>query len=249
MFAYIVTLKNGDEYYSKKVVVATAAGPHQEPVEVRGLTEKHPDIVMDLNTFAQKAGTFVNPEKQTVFIHGPNAAIDTADTAKFQKFNVVWLVKKGTKIPLLATGHQVYAKEAANKNVKEYPDKGRGIVAFTVTVNGNDPPLTVTVDGKDMKGHLYVYGMGQDPERAMKGVIPPKLRDRLVSIYDINQRHGAAHETVLGFKLDNSSWDNGFEVIGAVCTQVARKRAALSIRTSRISPKLLATCVTKSSSM
>jgi len=48
------------------------------------------------------------------------------------------------------------------------------------------------------------------------------LCGKLVPIYDINQRYGAVHETVLGFKLENSDWDNGFEVIGSICTQVAR---------------------------
>ena len=225
MRVFTVSLKGGDKYYGKKVVVATGAGPHQEPVEVRGLSKKHPDIVMDMNTFGRKAGKFINPEKQTVFIHGPNAAIDTADTAKFQKFKVVWLVKDGVDIPLLATGHQVYAANAARNDVKRYPAVARGTPAFTVTVApGALNQVSVAIGNEVIWGTLYVYGMGQDPEEAMKGVIPPKLRNQLVPVYDINQRHGAPYETVHAFKLENSDWDNGFEVVGALCTQVARKK-------------------------
>jgi hypothetical protein len=46
----------------------------------------------------------------------------------------------------------------------------------------------------------------------------------LFNVYDINQRQGAPYETVHAFKLENSDWDNGFEVVGALCTQVARKK-------------------------
>lgn len=225
MWVYTVSVKSGAQFVGKKIVVATGAGPHQEPIEVRGLTRKHPDIVMDMNTFARQSGKFANPEKQTVFIQGPNAAIDTADTAKFQKFKVVWLIKEGVEIPLLATGHQVYAADAAKNNVKHYPSVQRGTPAFTVSVApGAANQVTVKIGNESIWGSLYVYGMGQDPEAAMKGVIPPKLRSQLVPIYDINQRHGDPYKTVHGFKLENSDWDNGFEVIGAICTQVARKK-------------------------
>jgi len=221
MRTYTVKLDNGKTYCGKKIVVATGAGPHREPLEVQGLTKSHPGVVMDMNTFAQQVGSIEYPEKKTVFIHGPNAAIDTADVAKYRKFKVVWLVKQGTKIPLLATNHQVYAKEAKEKNVKEYPDiGGRTKANFEVTVQGTK--LAVKIGTEVLMGDFYVYGMGQDPETAMEGVIPPKLRGKLVPIYDINQRYGAVHETVLGFKLENSDWDNGFEVIGSICTQVAR---------------------------
>jgi len=225
MRVFTVSLKNGDTYSGKKVVVATGAGTHQEPVEVRGLTKKHPDIVMDMDTFGRKAGKFVNPENQTVFIHGPNAAIDTADTAKFQKLKVVWLVKEGVDIPLLATGHQTYAADAAKNDLKRYPAVARGTPAFTVSVApGALNQVSVKIGNEVIWGTLYVYGMGQDPEEAMKGVIPPKLRNQLIPVYDINQRQGAPYETVHAFKLENSDWDNGFEVVGALCTQVARKK-------------------------
>ena len=221
MRTYTVKLENGKTYCGKKVVVATGTGPHREPLEVQGLTKRDPGIVMDMNTFARQVGTIADPEKKTVFIHGPNAAIDTADVAKYRKFNVVWLVKKGTNIPLLATNHQIYAKEAKEKNVKEYLDTGgRTKPNFAVSVQGNE--VTVKIDNEVLTGDFYVYGMGQDPETAMEGVIPPEMRGKLVPIYDINQRYGAVHETVLGFKLENSDWDNGFEVIGSLCTQVAR---------------------------
>lgn len=220
---YTVKVGNGEKYSGKKVVVATGAGPHREPAEVEGLTQGFPNYVMDMNTFARNTGKFGNPETKTVFIHGPNAAIDTADTAKFQKFNVVWLVKKGATIGLLATGHQKYAKSAAENEVKEYPDRGRGNTSFKVTVTpGADKPVTVILENEVIKGDLYVYGMGQEPKEAMNNVIPPELRTGLVPIYDINQRYGEVHETVLGFKLENLDWHNGFEVIGSLCTQVER---------------------------
>jgi VCBS repeat-containing protein len=116
-----------------------------------------------------------------VFIHGPNAAIDTADIAKFQKFKVVWLVKKGVDVPLLATGHQVYAANAVQNDVKRYPAVARRTPAFTVTVApGALNQVSVKIGKEVIWGTLYVYGMGQDPEEAMKGVIPPKLRKQLV---------------------------------------------------------------------
>jgi hypothetical protein len=226
MRVYTVRVKGGDEYVGKKVVVATGAGDHREPQEVKGMTIQFPKNVMNMDTFGQQVGAIPNPEQKTVFIHGPNAAIDTADVAKYRKFNVVWLVKEKTEIPLLATNHQIYAKSAKDHDIKFYPDKGRSTPAFDVKVNlAALHPVTVTVGTEVIEGDLYVYGMGQDPQKAMEGVIPAKLRQKLVPVYDVNQRHGAVHETVLGFKLENSDWDNGFEVIGALCTQVARTGA------------------------
>jgi len=225
MRVFSVVLDNDDTYAGKKVVVATGAGPHREPPEVKGLTATHPDVVMDMDTFARKAGTFKNPAGLKIFIHGWNAAIDTADTAKYNKFKVVWLVKDDIKeIPVLATPHQVGAREAARSDVKKY--KGapkRGDAAFKVTVTrGASNKVLVNLGGEKIWGDYYVYGMGQDPDGAMEGVIPETLRKSLEPIYDINQRFGNAWETVLGFKLENSDWDNGFEVVGALCTQVAR---------------------------
>jgi hypothetical protein len=223
-----VKLKSGVTYDAKKIVIATGAGGHQEPAEVRNLTKQFPAFVMNMDEFARKSGTFADPSKLTVFVQGWNAAIDTVDTAKFQKFNVVWLVKEGAEIGMLATPHQVYARDAAKNDVKRYKGAERGKPAFTVRVTpGNAAPVEVVIGSETLKGNYFVYGMGQEPEDAMKGVLPPGLRDKLVPIYDINQRHGPAHATVLGFKLENSDWDNGFEVVGALCTQVARMKGGV----------------------
>jgi len=228
MRVFTVVLED-DVYAGKKVVVATGAGAHREPPEVKGLSARHPDVVMDMDTFARKAGTFQQPESLKVFVHGWNAAIDTADTAKFQKFKVVWLVKEGASIGILATPHQVGARAAMKSDVKRYKESAvRDDPAFKVTVSrGTTNKVMVDIGGEKLWGDYYVYGMGQDPEDAMKGVIPEALRKSLAPIYDINQRFGAAWETVVGFKLENSDWDNGFEVVGALCTQVARMKGGV----------------------
>lgn len=54
------------QYLGKKIVVATGAGPHRTPDEVKGLNA--PNAIMDMDTFARKAGTFSNAAKQTVVI-------------------------------------------------------------------------------------------------------------------------------------------------------------------------------------
>jgi len=107
----IVKLKSGVTHDAKKIVIATGAGGHQEPVEVRSLTKQFPALVMNMDEFARQSGTFADPTKLTVFVQGWNAAIDTADTAKFKKFNLVWLFKEGAEIGILATPHQVHARE------------------------------------------------------------------------------------------------------------------------------------------
>jgi hypothetical protein len=208
-------------FYGKKIVVATGAGPHRVPDEVKGLVS---DKIMDMDMFGRLAGTFPNPQKLTVFVLGPNAAIDSVETAKFQKFNVVWLVKKSNKPAILATGHQIYALDAKKNDVVEYPDHDRGTKGFDVElVPGTPQQMKVKIKGEeDMVGDLFVYGMGQNPKDATKGVVPDEFMSRLQPIYDIDQRFGAAHETVLGLKLENTDWNTGFEVIGALATQVAR---------------------------
>lgn len=88
--------------------------------------------------------------------------------------------------------------------------------------------------------------MGQEPDDAMANVVPKSFRSRLQPIYDINQRFGPAHETVLGLKLENSDWSTGFEVIGALATQVARGakvphtyKAELAARIDEVRAKVL----------
>lgn len=209
------------EATGKKIVVATGAGPHRVPDEVKNLNA--PDRIMDMDAFGKKAGTFKNPEKLTVFVLGPNAAIDSVETAKFQKFNVVWLVKANAAPAILATPHQVYARDALKNDKVTYPEHPRGTAGFLVELTGATPPIRVTVKGKNaLLGDLFVYGMGQEPSDAMKGIVPVAFRNRLQPIYDINQRFGSAHETVVGLKLENSDWKSGFEVIGALATQVTR---------------------------
>jgi hypothetical protein len=199
------------------VVLATGAGGHRVPDEVKGLTS---DRIMDMDAFARKAGSFA--KGLTVFVHGPNAAIDTVETAKFQGFKVIWLVKGNSTPALLATNHQVYAIPEKDKIVR-YPDHPRGTKGFTVSLDGLTK-VRVKVPGmlNDLLGDYYVYGMGQDPAEAMKGLFPAGYQDRLQPVYDINQRFGDAHQAVVGLKLENSDWKSGFEVVGALATQVAR---------------------------
>ena len=64
MRTYTVKLDNGKTYCREKIVVATGAGPHREPLEVKGLTESHPGVVMDRNTFAQQVESIEYPEKK-----------------------------------------------------------------------------------------------------------------------------------------------------------------------------------------
>lgn len=243
-----VSTNMGLQFYGKKIVVATGAGTHRVPEEVKGLNS---DKIMDMDTFGRKAGTFFNPQNMTVFIQGPNAAIDSVETAKFQKFNTVWLIKKSNAPAILATGHQVYAIDALKNNKVEYPEHPRGTKGFEVElVPGAPQRIKVTIKGQaPTLGDLFVYGMGQDPKDAMgqnpndptEGVVPKDFLNRLQPIYDIDQRFGAAHETVLGLKLENSDWNTGFEVIGALATQVARG----STKVAHTSKKELAARVTE----
>lgn len=223
-----VTTDSAEQFYSKKIVVATGAGPHRVPEEVQGL---HSDKIMDMDMFGRLAGTFASPQNMTVFVLGPNAAIDSVETAKFQKFKVIWLVKNSNKPAILATGHQIYAKDALKTDVVGYPEHDRGTPGFNVKLVGGVEPIQVTVEDRaPMKGHLFVYGAGQNPKDATgqdgkdatKGVVPSAFLKRLQPIYDIDQRFGAAHETVIGLKLENSNWNTGFEVVGALATQVVR---------------------------
>jgi hypothetical protein len=220
-----VTTDADGAHEGKKIVVATGAGPHRVPDEVKHLNQ--PSLIMNMDEFARRAGTFLKPEEMTVFVQGPNAAIDSVETAKFQKFNVIWLIKpprQGQGPAILATPHQIYARAALKSDVVVYPEHDRGTAGFRVELTGGNPPLKVTVPGKSAPylGHMLVFGMGQEPKDAMDGVVPNAFRNRLQPIYDINQRFGAAHETVVGLKLENSDWCTGFEIVGALATQVAR---------------------------
>lgn len=216
-----VSTNMGLQFYGKKIVVATGAGPHRVPDEVKGLNS---DRIMDMDAFGRMAGTFRNPENMTVFVLGPNAAIDSVETAKFQKFNVVWLVKETNSPSILDTRHQVYAIDALANNKVVYKDHPRGTKGFQVMiVRGVIPRIRVTIAGQaPMEGDLFVYGMGQNPDDAIQGMVPTEFIKRLQPIYDIDERFGPAHQTVLGLKLENTNWNTGFEIIGAQATQVAR---------------------------
>ena len=216
-------------FYGKKIVVATGAGPHRVPLEVKDVKPKT-DRIMDMDEFGRRGASLGNPRTMTVFVMGPNAAIDSADTAGFKGYTVKWLVKSTNSIPMLATGHQVHAQAIIDKTtnngseVVRYGDKGRTVANFAVELTGKTPPIRVTIDGQPpMEGDVFVYGAGQEPDDAIKGVVPQGFLSRLQPIYDINQRFGAAHQTVVGLKLENSSFMQGFEVIGALATQVVRK--------------------------
>jgi len=86
-------------------------------------------------------------------------------------------------------------------------------------VNGKEIKVSLTKEPSPIVVDYYVWGIGQDEKKALSFIDPGLLGD-LEPIYDINQRHGEAWESVEGFQTKGTSCLQGFEVIGALARQV-----------------------------
>ncbi|MGH7916731.1 MAG: hypothetical protein ACREQE_04625 [Candidatus Binataceae bacterium] len=242
----------GNLVYARRVVAAGGAGAHSVPNEAAVAHRQFPQRVMDMDQFARQAGkipkTNSNHQVTTVFVLGPNAAVDTVETALFQGFKVVWFfgdsvdaktdIRTVQKPAILATGHQVYAMGQEQGHRKNDLHFLRG--SMSVKASPVDVHVLYKAAGDnsfcDIKGDYFVYGVGQattkQEEEAGKlfEFIDKSLTNRLVPLYDTNQRFGAAHETVLGFQLDRTPEEEvrdprfGLEVVGAMAAQVLKLR-------------------------
>lgn len=213
----------GESFFALRVLVATGAGEHMVPEEVEPL--KNHLRVMNMDAFANKARTI--PRDSTVFVMGPNAAIDTVETARFNGFKVVWLVR-GAGVPqLLGTNHQTFALAQKHLNYKEGTLKveldARQMIRVTAT--------TSTGATVDETGNYFVYATGQALSENMKKVIDGlKTNGGLEPVFDVDQRFGGAHESVLGFQVKGSRFVTvggetaftGVQVIGALAPQVSK---------------------------
>jgi len=228
-FCYAVEVKRKNfkqTYYALKVVVATGAGEHKPPDDrIAALAKKYPDLFMDMDTFGRR--TELRRPGKRIIVHGPNAAVDSADTSAYNGCTVYWLANNPA---ILATPHQVGARD-----VKD--GKGPGGSKLIGLDRNIKDPVTVKVEGSvikvkcskepvELEADHYVWGIGQDSKGAVK-FIAPSLLNALEPIYDINQRFGDAHQTVLGFQLPGTTSLQGFEVVGALARQVLLARGEI----------------------
>jgi hypothetical protein len=232
-FCYAIEVKRknfAETYYALKVVVATGAGEHKPPDDrFLPLARKHPTLFIDMDTFARHPE--MRTKGKTIIVQGPNAAVDSVDTAAYNECRVFWLT--GTPA-ILATPHQVGARAVA-AHVSTGPTDP-GVVALDRT-KGVVDPVTIRVDNgavkvkvKKFPGEItadhYVWGIGQDSTGAVN-FIDPTLLNALEPIYDRNQRFGDTYQSVLGFQLEGTTSQEGFEVVGALARQVLLARGEI----------------------
>ncbi len=221
-YCYAIEVKRKNftsTYYAPKVVVATGAGEHKAPDDrFPQLARRYPDLFMDMDTFARHP-EMRKPGKK-IIVQGPNAAVDSVDTAAFNQCTVYWLT--GTPA-ILATPHQTGARAvrsgqggqiyALNRSVKDPAE---------IKVMGNKIQVKLA-DNTALEADHYVWGIGQDSQGAVK-FLDSGLLNNLEPIYDVNQRFGDAHESVLGFQLEGTTASQGLEVVGALARQVLLAR-------------------------
>jgi hypothetical protein len=217
-------------YYAPKVVVATGAGAHKAPDKrFPALAQRYPDLFMDMDAFGRRPE--LRSRGKTIIVQGPNAAVDSVDTAAFNGCKVHWL--SGTPA-ILATPHQVGARA-----VRDGVDKANIGQIYALNRQSEDPE-TIQVTGNKIKIKLrsgveleadhYVWGIGQDSTGAVK-FMDPGLLASLEPMYDANQRFGPAYKSVIGFQLTGTTAEKGLQVVGAMTRQVmlARKEMNLEI--------------------
>lgn len=226
-FEVTVKRSHGEvEYHASKVVLATGASSHKTPPKLVEWARRYPDLFMDMDKFAR------DPSKRKgkrIIVQGPNAAVDTADTAQYNDCTVYWLVGRSAPA-ILATPHQVGARAVIDKSnttgsrtiqIDQDKDPER------IEVNGNEIKVKLTKEPSPIVVDSYVWGIGQDEKKALS-FIDSALLNALEPIYDINQRHGEAWESVEGFQTKGTSREQGFEVIGALARQVIMNNKGLN---------------------
>jgi thioredoxin reductase len=212
-----IELSDSDKvFWAKKVVLATGAGSHSVPPDLADAVKAMPNKVMDMDAYAK-----LHVSNKKIVVIGPNAPIDTVDTAVYNHCEVTWLIRNGkTTSPLfLATGHQNGALTLKDKYInydgtlKVTQDPSGGVkVEYTNTKDKK--ASTVVVD-------YVVYGTGQS-SKAYEKLVDASLRAKMQPLYDKNQRFGNVHESVVGFEVEGTDAYHGFEVVGALSTQVAK---------------------------
>jgi hypothetical protein len=209
----VVTTAGGVRYYAKRVVIAAGAGEHAAPPEVKALAGN--PRVMNMDVFANKVGDLAGTGG-TVFLMGPNAGIDTVETALFNGFRVVWLIRGDAKPVLLGTNHQKYAR---NQTYVNYQGD-----SLKVSATANQIKVTCkTTAGKDVSevGNYFVYAIGQALSKNVERIVAA-LKSRLEPVFDSDQRFGDVHESVLGFQVEGSNRSTGIQMVGALALQVSK---------------------------
>lgn len=230
-FSYLIEIRMSGQnfnnrYHAAKVVVATGAGAHKAPnKELENLAKTHPDRFMDMDAFARIPGG--RRAGRRVIVQGPNAAVDTADTAQYNDCTVFWLVGS-TQPAILATPHQVGARAILDGSSKT---GSRKVQIDTKTeperVEFVGGEVRVKLKAETLTADFYVWGIGQDEKGALSFIDSALLKE-LEPIYDVNQRHGEAWESVEGFQTKGTSRQGGFEVIGALARQVVMDNKGLN---------------------
>lgn len=216
MTGYKIELQDSTEVaYAYKVVMASGAGGHRAPDEgnISKAQKAYPKKFLDLDAFAKL--TARDLQSKTVFVYGPNAAIDAVQKALHYKCKIRWLMKTDQRDPpVLATQPQVSKALEEGDIVTRYKQ-------FEVQLERSAGNLIgVKVDGKYMSGDYFVYGMGQTggPAKA----IQTDIQSKLVPIYDKNRYLSDKPGTILGYEALGTGLKNGFEVVGAMAPQVGR---------------------------
>jgi hypothetical protein len=219
------------QVYAYKVVMAAGAGGHRVPTEVKGLKELRDKLrdpvqspgrawqdwkVFDIDEFAHLGPAELGPSK-TVFVLGPNAAIDAVQKALHYQCKVIWLIEGDKQPAVLATQPTVSEALKRKPSIIHRYTKDAPLIVSPHLVAAR---VQVRAGGKNLEGDYFVYGLGQTGEPVKK--IDALIMQKLKPIVDKNNYLGEGESTVLGFEAEGTGLKRGFEVVGAMSAQVGR---------------------------
>jgi hypothetical protein len=230
---FIVKTADGATYVSQRIVLASGAGPHRVPTFLTDIlpNQTNPKVIIDMDRFGRDAATLMTnytqyrarntasmalDRKMKILIFGPNAALDSVESAGFDNFDITWFVNIDPTI--LATGHQVTAK-AILADGKEVRFKTESDVKVTLAPGNGMERVTCEVNGVKYIGDALVYGMGQDDDKAT-AYISDSIKKKLLPLFDENQSFGDMHKSALGFYATNNV-NSKLVVFGALSQQIA----------------------------
>ena len=233
VYGFVVTTSNDQTYVTQRVVLASGAGPHRVPPFLKDAlaNQVNPPVIMDMDCFGRDATTIldryqryasdksnrIDPKRpMKILIFGPNAALDSVESAGFDKLEITWFVN--TDPAILGTNHQV-ASIAILGGSREVRFASEDRVKVTLKPGTGIKRVVVHVNGTEYEGDILVYGLGQDDKQATS-YINDNIKKKLLPLFDENQSFGDMHQSALGFYATNTM-SSKLIVFGALSQQVA----------------------------
>jgi hypothetical protein len=230
---FIVKTADDVTYVSQRIVLASGAGPHRIPAFLKDLVANQPDppVIMDMDRFGREATTLLARYQQYVgdksnrmdpkrpikiLIFGPNAALDSVESAGFDKADITWFVN--TDPAILGTNHQTTSKAILDEN-REIRFNSEQEVKVALKLGNGLRQMVCHLNGVDYEGDMLIYGMGQDDVTAT-AYISDGIKKKLLPLFDENQSFGDMHKSVLGFYANHNA-NSKLIVFGALSQQIA----------------------------